>query len=135
MRVPACRGAAVRRAAPKLVNSISRAVNLCETTLAFGKAEEPAPTLSRFNLAQLAAEVIEADLVISFKVFRERFGSRVVLWPADPETGALKIDTGDAEKVARGLIEAHGALPVPLKLRNAVTKLMKQEGRCSHRRK
>ncbi|TJZ82037.1 sensor histidine kinase [Paracoccus hibiscisoli] len=51
----------VRRAAPKLVNSITRAVNLCETTLAFGKAEEPAPTLSRFNLAQLAAEVIEAE--------------------------------------------------------------------------
>ena len=27
-------------------------------------------------------EVMEADLVISFKVFRERFGSRVVLYPA-----------------------------------------------------
>ena len=39
------------------------------------------------------AEEIAADLVISFKVFRERFGSRVVLWPADPRTGALKIDT------------------------------------------
>ncbi len=33
-------------------------------------------------------EVLEADLVISFKVFRERFGSRVTVWP-----GALKIDT------------------------------------------
>ncbi|MGI3164745.1 type II toxin-antitoxin system RatA family toxin [Pseudooceanicola sp. 200-1SW] len=32
--------------------------------------------------------VMEADLVISFKVFRERFGSRVVLWPE-----AMKIDT------------------------------------------
>lgn len=32
--------------------------------------------------------VIEADLVISFKVFRERFGSRVTLWPDD-----LRIDT------------------------------------------
>lgn len=29
------------------------------------------------------AEVMEADLVISFKVFREKFGSRVVLLPAD----------------------------------------------------
>ena len=27
--------------------------------------------------------VMEADLVISFKVFRERFGSRVTLWPND----------------------------------------------------
>lgn len=28
------------------------------------------------------SEVLEADLVISFKVFRERFGSRATLWPA-----------------------------------------------------
>ncbi|AMY69763.1 type II toxin-antitoxin system RatA family toxin [Frigidibacter mobilis] len=34
------------------------------------------------------SEVLEADLVISFKVFRERFGSRVLLWPE-----ARKIDT------------------------------------------
>ena len=33
-------------------------------------------------------EVMEADLVISFKLFRERFGSRVTLWPAQ-----LRIDT------------------------------------------
>ncbi|MDP0927032.1 type II toxin-antitoxin system RatA family toxin [Paracoccus onubensis] len=39
------------------------------------------------------AEEIAADLVVSFKVFRERFGSRVVLWPAEPESGKLKIDT------------------------------------------
>lgn len=39
------------------------------------------------------ATEIAADLVVSFKVFRERFGSRVVLWPADPASGTLKIDT------------------------------------------
>ena len=33
-------------------------------------------------------EVLEADLVISFKVFRERFSSRVTLWPK-----MLKIDS------------------------------------------
>lgn len=38
------------------------------------------------------AEEIAADLVISFKVFREKFGSRVVLWPEDAN-GRLKIDT------------------------------------------
>ena len=32
--------------------------------------------------------VMDADLVISFKVFRERFTSRVTLWPED-----MKIDT------------------------------------------
>ena len=35
-----------------------------------------------------ATEVVDADLVISFKVFRERFGSRVTLRPKD-----RKIDT------------------------------------------
>ncbi len=29
------------------------------------------------------SEVMQADLVISFKVFRERFGSEVVLWPGE----------------------------------------------------
>lgn len=35
----------------------------------------------RSRKPQGASEVMEADLVISFKVFRERFGSRVVLHP------------------------------------------------------
>lgn len=34
------------------------------------------------------AEVMEADLVISFKVFREKFGSRVTLFPDQ-----MKVDT------------------------------------------
>ena len=38
--------------------------------------------------ADAGKEIMEADLVISFKVFRERFGSRVVL---DPTAG--RIDT------------------------------------------
>ena len=41
-----------------------------------------------------------------------------------PKSNAVK----NAWHRARALIEQHGALPVPLKLRNAVTKLMKQEG-------
>lgn len=52
---------AVKRMAPKLVNSITRAVSLCESTLAFGRAEEPAPTLTHFNLAELVNEVLEAE--------------------------------------------------------------------------
>ena len=43
----------VKRAAPKLVNAISRAVTLCESTLAFGKAEERAPALTVFQLGPL----------------------------------------------------------------------------------
>ncbi len=52
---------AVRRTAPKLVGAIARAVTLCETTLAFGKAEEPQPSLSLFHLRPLVAEVVEAE--------------------------------------------------------------------------
>ena len=51
----------VQRAAPKLVSSISRAVNLCESTLAFGKAEEPAPSLTLVDLAEVVEEVIDSE--------------------------------------------------------------------------
>lgn len=33
-----------------------------------------------------------ADLVVSFKVFRERFGSRVLLWPAQNKIDTAYID-------------------------------------------
>ena len=52
---------AVKRMAPKLVGSITRAVHLCESTLAFGKAEEPSPTLTVLGLRQLVEEVIESE--------------------------------------------------------------------------
>lgn len=42
----------------------------------------------RSRTPQGSFEVMEADLVISFKVFRERFGSRVTLWAEE-----RKIDT------------------------------------------
>ena len=51
----------VKRMAPKLVGSITRAVNLCETTLAFGRVDEPAPVLARVNLAQIVSDVIDSE--------------------------------------------------------------------------
>jgi signal transduction histidine kinase len=51
----------VRRMAPKLVNSIRRAVGLTESVLAFGRAEEPPPTLSRVPLAQLVSDVLDSE--------------------------------------------------------------------------
>ena len=39
-----------------------------------------------------AARVMEADLVISFKVFREKFGSRVTLWPETKRIDTEYID-------------------------------------------
>ncbi|MDV4144964.1 MULTISPECIES: sensor histidine kinase [Shimia] len=51
----------VRRMAPKLVNSITRAVNLCESTLAFGRAEEPPPRLTQVSLAEIVSDVIAGE--------------------------------------------------------------------------
>lgn len=51
----------VKRMAPKLVGSIARAVNLCETTLAFGRVDEPAPALSRVNLARIVSDVFDSE--------------------------------------------------------------------------
>ncbi len=51
----------VKRMAPKLVNSITRAVHLCESTLAYGKAEEPGPRLAMTDLDDLAQDVIDAE--------------------------------------------------------------------------
>ncbi len=60
-RIEMSRDPSVKRAAPKLVNSLSRAINLCESTLAFGKAEEPSPRLSRIRLSALVEDVIENE--------------------------------------------------------------------------
>lgn len=46
----------------------------------------------RSHREQGESEVMEADLVISFKVFRERFGSRVVLWPKQRKIETEYID-------------------------------------------
>lgn len=60
-RIEASEDPVVRRMAPKLMNSISRAVSLCERTLAFGKAEEPPPALSIVALGSIAQDVIDGE--------------------------------------------------------------------------
>ncbi|WP_300074058.1 ATP-binding protein [uncultured Ruegeria sp.] len=60
-RIEASDDPLVRRMAPKLVNSITRAVSLCENTLAFGRAEEPAPTLNMVRLRDLAEDVAVSE--------------------------------------------------------------------------
>ncbi len=55
----------VMRMAPKLVGSITRAVNLCENTLVFGKAEEPAPRLARVELSEIVGDVFASERLAS----------------------------------------------------------------------
>lgn len=64
-RIEASEDPIVKRMAPKLVGSITRAVHLCESTLAFGKAEEPGPTLTMVPLRQLAEDVMEGERLAS----------------------------------------------------------------------
>lgn len=60
-RLEAVEDPVVKRTVPKLLGSINRAVNLCEATLAFGKTEEPPPSLSRFPLAGVVNDVIDSE--------------------------------------------------------------------------
>lgn len=54
----------VKRTTPKLVASLGRAVNLCEGTLAFGRAEEPPPALARVDLHDLIGDLVESERLI-----------------------------------------------------------------------
>ncbi|MEL6977317.1 MAG: HAMP domain-containing sensor histidine kinase [Pseudomonadota bacterium] len=47
----------VRRVGPKLIASLDRAIQLCQQTLAYGKAEEQPPALEPTPVARLAEEV------------------------------------------------------------------------------
>jgi signal transduction histidine kinase len=51
----------VARSAPKLVGAISRAVSLCEGSLAFGKAEEPPPRLGHHDLHVLIEDTLDSE--------------------------------------------------------------------------
>lgn len=52
---------AVVRSAPKLLNALSRAISLCESTLAFGKAEEPPPRLTQFALRPMVEDLVDGE--------------------------------------------------------------------------
>ena len=77
----------VKRMAPKLVGSITRAVHLCESTLAFGRAEEPGPTLTMCHLAELVGDVVEGEKLAA-RDHVVRFATDIperLLIRADPE--------------------------------------------------
>jgi len=88
---------AVQRAAPKLVSSISRAVSLCEGTLAFGRAEEPAPALGWVNITELAHDVIDGERLAA--------GEANVSFALDlPEGMMLRADSEQLYRVLSNLV-------------------------------
>lgn len=96
-RMEVSRDPAVKRAAPKLVASISRAVNLCESTLAFGKAEEPPPALTRFMLKPVVADVLDSEKLAA--------GEAQVEYVVDvPPNLAIRADQDQLHRVLLNLV-------------------------------
>jgi signal transduction histidine kinase len=60
-RIEGSQDPTVRRLAPRIVGSLTRAVNLCEATLAFGRVDEPPPNLARLPLARIVEDVVEGE--------------------------------------------------------------------------
>ena len=91
----------VRRLAPKLVNSMTRAVSLCESTLAFGRAEEPAPTLTMIKLSEVIGDLIEAERIVSAD-------GRIEIVSAVPAELELRADPEQLYRIVMNLVRNAG---------------------------
>jgi signal transduction histidine kinase len=88
---------AVARAVPKLVSALSRAINLCERTLAYGKAEELPPEPAVFALRPLVLEVLENE--------RAAAPSASAAFEAEvPETMRVRADPDQLFRVMSNLV-------------------------------
>ena len=87
----------VQRTVPKLIGSINRAVNLCESTLAFGRAEEPPPRLMRLALAEVVSDVIESERLAT--------GEHEISYGEDVPAGlVLRADPEQLYRILRNLV-------------------------------
>ncbi|MBV8770239.1 MAG: HAMP domain-containing histidine kinase, partial [Hyphomicrobiales bacterium] len=64
-RIAELKNPSVQRLAPRLVDALRRAIDLCEGTLAYGADQKAALKPSRFQLARLVAECWELALPVS----------------------------------------------------------------------
>lgn len=98
----------VKRVAPKLVASLTRAVNLTEGTLAFGRAEEAPPALQQIAAPAFLADVCEGEQLAVEQgavAIRHEADARLML-RADPEQ--LHRVIGNLIRNARQAIQATG---------------------------
>jgi signal transduction histidine kinase len=96
-RVEMSQDPSVQRAVPKLIGSINRAVNLTESTLAFGRAEEPAPRLTRFPLTEVVVDVVESERLAT--------GDYDISYGEDVPMGLiLRADSEQLYRVLRNLV-------------------------------
>jgi hypothetical protein len=92
---------AVQRATPKILASLTRAVNLTESTLAFGRAEEPSPKLERVRLADIAEDVVENERLTSTRRPDDTASPIVAMCPADL---VLRADPEQFHRVLSNLV-------------------------------
>jgi signal transduction histidine kinase len=114
---------AVRRTAPKLVNSLDRAIKLCERTLTYGKAEEPPPALGPVALAPLVAEVIESEAASA--------GAGVALGAKVPGDIVLHADADQLFRVLSNLLRnAAQAIEATGRPGSVTVRAACRDGRC-----
>jgi signal transduction histidine kinase len=82
----------VQRFAPKLIDSLDRAISFLTQTLRYGKAQEPPPIREKVSLKAIVDEVIENSAV--------QASSHIVLYNNIPQ--GLEVDA-DREQVSRAL--------------------------------
>ena len=87
----------VRRVAPKIVKSLTRAVNLTEGTLAFGRAEEAAPALQLIDARPFFEEICEGEQLAVAK-------EDVTIRHDAPPGLTLRIDPDQMHRVIGNLI-------------------------------
>jgi signal transduction histidine kinase len=88
----------VRRMAPRLMSSLNRAVSLTESTLAFGRANEPAPCLDRVALVGIVQDVIENEKLSD--------GSAAITYQCDIERDLIiRADPEQLHRVLSNLVK------------------------------
>lgn len=112
----------VKRIAPKLINSLGRAINLTEATLAFGRAEEPAPKLDRVSLEPLVDDVLDNDNLAQ--------GDGEVSYDVEIEAGVVvRADPEQLHRVLSNLVRnARQAITATGKPGEVVVRAAAQEG-------
>jgi signal transduction histidine kinase len=92
---------AVQRATPKILGSLTRAVNLTEATLAFGRAEEPSPKLERVRLSEIAEDVVANERLVT----ETEMAESALDYVCDvPETLVLRADPEQLHRVLSNLV-------------------------------
>jgi signal transduction histidine kinase len=87
----------VQRTAPKLVASLQRAAALCQATLSYGRAEEPAPVTRTIRLDELVADVLENEALAAT-------GAPVRFHSGVPEGAAIEADPEQLYRILSNLV-------------------------------